>query len=82
MAESGLGAAGEEGGAGWGAVGPGDVAAGAADAVAGEGVEIGGGDVAAAVEADVGVAHVVGDDDEDIRFGGGGSGVRVQGEEG
>jgi hypothetical protein len=32
------------------------------------------------VEADVGVAHVVGDDDEDVRFSG--SGGWVKGEEG
>jgi hypothetical protein len=34
------------------------------------------------VEADVGVAHVVGDDDEDVRFPGGGGWGWVGGEEG
>ena len=56
---------GEEGGAG-GATAGRIVKLGEAHSVGGEGVEIGGFDLAA-VATDVGVAHVVGHDDDDVR---------------
>jgi len=64
----------EEGGAGGAATG-GVVELSEAEAVGGEGVEIGGLDLAA-VATDVGVAHVIGHDDDDI-----GAGVKERGEE-
>ena len=67
MAETRLVAAGQEGGAGRRAVGAGDVAVGEPDAGGGERIEVRGWDVFAAMEPDVGVPHVVPDDDQDIR---------------
>lgn len=70
-------AAGEQGGAGGAAAGA-VVELGEADAAIGEFLEVGGGDFAA-VGADVGVAEVVGEDDDEVRApaarrGGGGAG--------
>ena len=70
VAEAGLVFAGEQSGAGGGAVGAADIAAGAAGAGFGQSIEMRGGDVGAAMEADIGVAHVVADDDDDVRTAG------------
>ena len=64
MAEALLVAAGQQAGPGRAAIRAGDVAARAADAVLGERVDVRRGDVLAAVHADVGVAEVVGQEDE------------------
>jgi hypothetical protein len=68
------------------AIRPRDVAAGESDAGRGECIQAGSGDVLAAVEADVGVSHVVAHDDEDVGLGlsqgGGGEGQKErEGEE-
>lgn len=49
-----------------GAVGTADIAAGAAGAGPGQPIEVGSGDIGAAMEADIGIAHVIADDDEDV----------------
>ena len=82
MAKARLLAAGEQACAGRRAVGAGDVAVSEAHARSGEGVEVRGGDVFAAVEADVGIPHVIADDDEDVRPFGGGRGYCEQAEQG
>ena len=74
MAEPLLVAAGHQAGPGGAAIRPADVAAGAADAVLGQRIEVRRGNVLAAVDADVGIAHVVADDDQDV--GPGGQGTR------
>jgi hypothetical protein len=70
VAEALLVAAGEKPGAGGAAVGVGHVAVREADAVFGERVDVRRRDVGAAVEADVRVAEVVGDDHDDVGAGG------------
>ena len=84
MAEAGLVAAGQERGAGRGAIGAGDVSVGEADARGRERIEVRGRDILAAMEADVGVAHVVADDDEDVGPVGGeeSDGEQQEGEQG
>src|SRR5262245_44403 len=51
------------------AIGPGNVAARAADSVFRQGIDVWRGNVLAAVNPDVTVAHVVADDDEDVGLG-------------
>src|SRR5262249_52606577 len=66
VAEARLIAAGRQAGPGRGAVRTGDVAVGAADAVFRDRIEVLRGDVTASLEADVGVAEVVGQEDHDV----------------
>jgi hypothetical protein len=61
-------ATGQEPGASWTAIRTGDVSIGAADARLGERVEIWGGNVPAAVKADVSIAEVVGEEHDNIRL--------------
>jgi hypothetical protein len=64
-------AAGDQAGAVGRAVGVGDVGAGKDHAAGGDAVEPGGGDFLGAVEADVAVAELVGEDDDDVGRAGG-----------
>jgi len=66
VAEALLVTSGQEPGAGRAAVRPRDIPRRAADAARGQRVEMGGGHVAASLEAEVGVAEIVGDDDDDV----------------
>ena len=50
------------------AIGPGDVATGEANAVPGKGIDVRRRNVLAAVNAKIGEAHVVADDEENVRF--------------
>jgi hypothetical protein len=68
VAEPRLVAAGEHPGPGRRAVRAGHVAVGEPGAGLRQRVEVRRGDVAAAVDADVGVAHVVADDEDDVRL--------------
>lgn len=60
--------AGHQGAARGGANGLAGVVAGEADALGGEAVDVGGADVFLAVAAEFGIAEVVGDDENDVRF--------------
>ena len=72
----------EQRGAGGAADGAGDVGIGETGAGFGERIDVGGGDVGGAVAADVAVAHVVGEQDDQILFGGlGGEGHRAREED-
>src|SRR5438128_1381161 len=51
------------------AIRPRDVTVGAADAVLCDRVDVGRGNVLAALDADIAIAHVIANDDEDIGFG-------------
>ncbi len=68
VAEAGLVAAGQQPGARRRAIRPGHVAVGEPHAGGGQRVEVRRGDVLAAVEAHVGIAHVVADDEQDVGF--------------
>jgi hypothetical protein len=61
-------AAGQEASAGGATKWMGDVAAGAADASFGEGIEVGRRNVLAALKAAIRVAEIVGKDQEDVRL--------------
>ena len=78
MAEALLVAAGQQAGARRAAVRARDVALRAADAVLGDRVDVRRRDVLAAVDADVGVAEVVGQDDDDVGFRGFASSVLAE----
>ncbi len=78
VAETGLIASGQEAGSRGAAIGGRDIAVGAADAGGGQGVDIGRRHQLAAVDADVGVAQVIRDDNQNVRFAGGGCPVAAK----
>lgn len=69
MAEALLVATGHQAGAGGAADRAGDVTVREPDAIAGDGVDMRGREFAFALDADAGVAEVVGDDEDDVGFG-------------
>ena len=71
VAEAGLVAPGEQSGPRGAAIGGRDIAVGAADAGSGQGVDMGRRHQLAAVDANVAVAQVIGDDHQDVRLFGG-----------
>ena len=70
MAKTGLLSASKQAGAGGGTVGSGDIAISKAGTGCGQSIEVWSRDVFAAMEADVGVPHVIADDHQNVGSGG------------